>query len=175
MYNLLRRKGDGMSYLLIGKITGFKGLKGEMKIKPLSGFMVERLVKNAKVYIKINDKFKPFVVKSYHEKQKNPLLILKGYEHLDLVEDFKQREIYVDGEAPLELPDDTYHQDELIGMKVYQGQAFKGYVVDIKNYPVDDYLVVKVNEKDVLIPFRDEFIQSMDKECIVIIDMEGLF
>ncbi|MFO7969025.1 MAG: hypothetical protein R6U15_02795, partial [Candidatus Izemoplasmatales bacterium] len=68
-----------------------------------------------------------------------------------------------------------FHQDDLIGLKVYQNKQLKGEVVDIKNYPSDDYLVIKTKEKKILIPFRDEFIVAMDSNRIDIIEMEGLF
>jgi 16S rRNA processing protein RimM len=164
-----------MSYQLIGKITGFKGLKGEMKVKPLSGFMLERLTKDATIYIKMNESYEPFTVQSYHENQKYPLLILKGYHALDLVEKFKHKDIFVESDARLDLPEDTYHQDELIGLKVFQKNIYKGQVIDIKNYPSDDYLVVETEGKHVMIPFRDEFIETMDDESIEVVDMEGLF
>lgn len=164
-----------MAYQLIGTISGFKGLKGEMKVKGKSAFMAERLTDNAKVYFLINQQYQSFTVKHYHENQKYPLLVLKGYDHISLVEMFKDKDIYINNDDILELPDDTYHQDELIGLKVYQNEVLKGEVVDIRNYPKDDYLVVKTGDKDVLIPFRDEFIESMDDEKIEIVDMEGLF
>lgn len=164
-----------MSYQIIGKITGFKGLKGEMKVKSLSGFMLERLLKGSTIYIKKDDVFIPYIVQSYHENQKYPLLILKGYETIESVQEFKQRDIYIDGDSDLVLPDDTYHQDELIGLKVYQNKLFKGEVIDIKNYPQYDYLLVRTKTKDVLIPFIDEFIIYMDDTTIELVDMEGLF
>jgi len=164
-----------MSYQLIGKITGFKGLKGEMKVKPLSGFMLERLTKGARIYLKINDVYQPFTVKTYHENQKYPLLVLNGYENIQLVESFKHLEIFVDEDEQLDLPEHVFHQDELIGLACYQKEDLKGTVVDIKNYPQCDYLVIQTETKKVLIPFRDEFILEMNDESIHIVDMEGLF
>jgi len=162
-------------YQLIGKITGFKGLKGEMKIKPLSGFMVERLTKGARVYLKVNDTYQPFFVKHYHENQKVPLLVLNEHEKIELVEQFKNVEIYVDADQALDLPEHVFHQDELIGLPCFQGQVLKGKVVDIKNYPQCDYLVIETEHKHALIPFRDEFIVKMDEDGIEIVEMEGLF
>jgi 16S rRNA processing protein RimM len=164
-----------MNYQIVGKITGFKGLKGELKIKALSGFMKERLHKNAQIYMHIDGQYKSFIVKDYHEKQKTPLLVIKDHEHIDLVEAFKHMDIYVNADEDIVLEDNAFHEDELIGLKVYQSNQFKGMVVDIRNYPKDDYLVVEMDDKQYLIPFRDEFILAMDDQRIDVIDMEGLF
>ncbi len=164
-----------MNYQLIGKITGFKGLKGEMKVKALSGFMLERLPHGKKIYIEINDKYQTFHVESYHEKQKTPLLELKGYNDINQMQIFNKAHIYVDADEDIMIEENAYHENELIGLKVYQNKAYKGDIVDIRNYPKDDYLVVGTENGNVLIPFRDEFIKEMDDESIEIVDLEGLF
>jgi|GEM_PF-2272628 len=164
-----------MSYQLIGKIIGFKGLKGEMKIRPLSGFMLERLQPKSTIYIGNDQHVKKYIVNQYHEKQKTPLLLLNDYQDINLIQDLKGKYIYVDSESQLDLDEDTYHQDEIIGLKVYQNHQYMGQVIDIKNYPKDDYLQVETSKGNVLIPFRDEFINEMTDTYIDIIDMEGLF
>jgi len=164
-----------MNYQLIGKITGFKGLKGEMKVKALSGFMKERLLPGHQIFIEINDEYQTYVVETYHEKQKSPLLTLEGYNDINEMKKFNKSLIYVDADEEIMIEEDAYHEDELIGLKVYQNKIYKGDVVDIRNYPKDDYLVVKTDNGNVLIPFRDEFIKEMTDESIEIVDLEGLF
>jgi ribosomal 30S subunit maturation factor RimM len=52
----------------------------------------------------------------------------------------------------------------------------KGIVTDVREVPQGQLLVVDVDGKDVLIPFRKEFIQFVDKQKgeITIIQWEGL-
>ncbi|QWC00407.1 ribosome maturation factor RimM [Mycoplasmatota bacterium] len=164
-----------MNYQLVGKITGFKGIKGELKVKPLSGFIKERLQANAKIYIEIDGNYQEFNVMFYHENQKIPLLKLKGYENINLVQFLNKKEIFVDADEEIMIEENAYHQDELIGLKIYQNNILKGQVVDIRNYPKDDYLVVETDKGNVLIPFRDEFIKEMKEDYIDIVDLEGLF
>ena len=175
MYNLIEYEVRFMEYQIIGKITGFKGLKGQLKVKALSGFMKERLQADTKIYMDIFGTYQGFTVKEYHENQKIPLLTLKGYEDINRVQAFKGKAFYVDADEDFLMEDDAYHEDELIGLKVYQNDHLIGVVVDIRNYPKDDYLVIEKDEKTYLLPFRDEFIISMDDQIIHVIDMEGLF
>jgi len=175
LYNFYEHEVKNMNYQIIGKIKGTKGLKGELKVKPLSGFMIERLKPNARIYFFMDGQYQLYHVKTYHEKQKTPLLVIKDYEHIDKVESFKHLDIYMDADEGFSIEENAYHQSELIGLQVYQNNQYKGEVVDIRNYPKDDYLVVKLDEKQFLIPFRDEFILFMDEQRIDVIDMEGLF
>ncbi|MFW5794099.1 MAG: ribosome maturation factor RimM [Bacillota bacterium] len=164
-----------MEYKLIGKIIGFKGLKGEIKIKPFSAFLNERLKPGNIIFLNNGNRFKEYRVKEYYQQNKNHILVLSGLESIDLVKEFNKHNIYMDSDYRFSLAEDEFHQDELLGLKVYQNKELKGEVIDIKNYPSDDYLVVKTVTKNVLIPFRDEFIKSMDKKRIDIVEMEGLF
>lgn len=164
-----------MEYLLIGKITGFKGLKGEMKIKELSGFMEERLQPSETIYLIINDKYQSFTVESYNTQHKNHLLKLKGFNDINGIQHLIKLDIYANAKIELDLEEHEYHEDELIGLEVYQNNQLMGKVIDIRNYPKDDYLVVETDSGNALIPFRDEFIVEMTDKQIQIIDMEGLF
>lgn len=164
-----------MEYKLIGKIIGFKGLKGEIKIKPFSGFLNERLKSGNTIFLSNGNGYNDYQVKKYFQQGKNNILTLNGFEDIDLVKDFNKNNIYMDSDYKFLLPENEFHQDDLFGLKVYQNKELKGKVVDIKNYPSDDYLVVKTKNKNVLIPFRDEFIVSMDNKSINIVEMEGLF
>ena len=164
-----------MSYQIIGKVSGVKGLKGELKIKPLSGFMNERLAQGNQIYFDFSGEYKAFTVKSYRVMNKTHVLLLENMESIELVDKLLKKEFYASLEDELNLEENVFHEDDLIGLKVYQNKILMGEVIDIRNYPKDDYLVIKTKDKEVLIPFRDEFILSMDNEMIDVIDMEGLF
>ena len=62
-------------------------------------------------------------------------------------------------------------------MKVFQGNILIGYVNDVKPYPQGDYLeILTIDKVKKLIPFRDEFVISvnLETERIEIVNMEGL-
>lgn len=164
-----------MEYQLIGKIIGFKGLKGEIKIKPFSAFLLERLKPGNTIFLNKDNNYIKFNVKKYFQQGKHHLLTLEGLDNIDTVKKYNKFNIYMDLDYDFSLPENEFHQDDLIGLKVYQNKQLKGEVVDIKNYPSDDYLVIKTKEKKILMPFRDEFIVAMDSNRIDIIEMEGLF
>ncbi|MCF7923735.1 MAG: ribosome maturation factor RimM [Candidatus Izimaplasma sp.] len=164
-----------MQYKLIAKVIGFKGLKGEIKIRPFSAFLFERLKPGNTIYLSNGKDYIKQKVKDYSLKGKQHLLILEELDDIELVEDYNKYNIYMDESFQLSLSENEFHEDDLIGLKVYQNKELKGEVIDIKNFPGSDYLVVKTINKNVLIPFRDEFIIYMDDIRIDVVIMEGLF
>ena len=166
-----------MDYLKIGKIMNTRGIKGELKIKPFTDFVTDRFGVGKTIYILYQNEYLEFQVKQYKYTNKSDLLILKGYEDINLVERFKGSEIYADANSETTLYEDEYHLSEIVGLDVYQNNILVGQVVDVKAYPQGDYLEIQnQDKKKSLVPFRDEFIleTNLEEGKIVIIEMEGL-
>ena len=166
-----------MEYLKIGKIVNTRGIRGEMKIKPLTDFQEDRYKIGNTVYILFEGTYIPFVIKKYNSHKNLDFVILKDNEDINLIEKYKGSDIYVDSDSEITLYEDEYHLSELVDIDVFQSNLNIGRVVDVLEYPQGDYLVIeKHNGERKSIPFRDEFILEIDIEnkTIKIIDMEGL-
>ena len=164
-----------MDYVTVGVIVNTHGLKGTLKVKSYTDFKDIRYQQGATLYIAFRGTLVPVTVSEHRE--------VKGLDYLDFKEftDINQCEIYkgfdlvIPKSAMHELQDDEFYFDELIGMNV-KGTTMKGIVTDVREVPQGQLLVVDVDGKDVLIPFRKEFIESVDKQKgeITIIQWEGL-
>lgn len=166
-----------MDYLKIGKIVNTRGIKGELKIRPLTDFQSDRYQENATIYIFYANEYLPFQVQKYKTINNMDILVLKNNEDINLVEKYKGCEIYVESDEHITLFDDEYHLSEMIDLNVYQSNQLVGKVIDIKAYPQGDYLeILTISEKKKYIPFRDEFVPvvNIEEGYINIIDMEGL-
>ncbi|MGD9909129.1 MAG: ribosome maturation factor RimM [Candidatus Izemoplasmatales bacterium] len=166
-----------MKYRYIGKIVSTRGLKGEVKVLSDTDFQEERYGKKRAVYIKKEDQMIPLFVRSYKVLKGVDLLVFEGYEDINLVESLVGLELYSEDLPIKNKRDNEYHVDELIGLKVYQGNEEQGVVKEIKTYPQGDYLLIlKKDQSTALIPFRDEFVTSLDleKRCLEIALIEGL-
>ncbi len=166
-----------MEYILIGKIINTRGIKGELKIKSMTDFPETRFAQGNTIYIKHQGSYLKMMISDYKVIKNVDIITLKNHEDINKVLQFKNCEVYADKEEEIELEDNEYYAEELIGMKVYQKQTEKGEVVDVRSLPQGDYLVVKkLDGKESLVPFRDEFIADIDfeKKIISIIAMEGL-
>jgi len=166
-----------MKYRYIGKIVSTRGLKGEVKVLSDTDFQDERYAKKRAVYIKKEEKMIPLFVHSYKVLKGADLLIFQGYEDINLVEALVGLELYSEDLPIKNKKENEFHVDELIGLKVFQSNIDMGIVKEIKTFPQGDYLVIlKQDKSTALIPFRDEFVLSINLEDkrIDIAEIEGL-
>ncbi len=165
-----------MNYYKCGHIMTTHGLKGDLKIKNLSDF--DRFKKNNKLYILHNDEYISVIVNKSSPFKDNTLLVsFKDLLDINLVEKYHGDDIYIsDLERENDELDGDYYYSDLVGkMVVNQNGVEKGIVLEIKELPQCDYLVVDYNKKNVLVPFIDEFIIEVTDEKIIINEIEGLF
>lgn len=166
-----------MEYIKIGKIVNTRGIRGELKVKPLTDFQSDRYKLGNSVYVLYQNKYLEFKVKKYNNHKNQDLLTFIDNEDINLVEKYKGCYIYVSSDSETTLYEDEYHLSEIIDIDVVQANKHIGKVSDVKEYPQGDYLVVETLEGEKkLVPFRDEFVLDVDLEnnSIEIIEMEGL-
>ena len=112
--------------------------------------------------------------------QRNRFYILKfaGFNHIDEVEPLRNEILYVPKEELKPLPEGEYYYHEILGCRVETNEGdVLGEVADIFKTGANDVWVVRrKGEKDVLIPFIDDIVQSIDVKQgkIVVSLMEGL-
>jgi len=156
----------------IGKIVNTHGIRGEVHIYNLSDF--NRFEKDQTIYVELNDKsYKPLLIKQVRP-HKNVLIVkFDGYDNINDVLQYKGLFVYAQQKSE-DIEEDEYYFDELIGKNVHLENDEKiGYVISVIEVPQGHLLEVKTSKKKALIPFRKEFIVSVDDK-IVIKDIEGL-
>ena len=165
------------SYVSIGKILNFHGVKGEAKLgysKNRESFLSE--IKD--VYIQINGEYKPFEVSYIKFTPKCGIIKFKGIDTLNEIAEYKGCLVFVDEtEAREHLEEDEFLIDELVGLNVYDGDTRVGSVVGVSNNGASDLLSVKTNSKNIcLVPFVKAIVLSVDIKTkrIQINNIEGL-
>ncbi len=165
-----------MELITIGKIVNTHGLEGTLKVKSFTDFKEERYAKGTPLYIAFERDFIPVTVVSYKEVKTIDLVVFKEFTNINQVEKFKGCDLKIDKELIHKLDLDEFYFSEIIGMEVYSDDLHIGKCIDIRDYPQGEVLVVKMSEKNVLIPFRKEFIKEVSKEknILYLIMWEGL-
>ncbi len=165
------------SYVSIGKILNFHGVKGEAKLgysKNRESFLSE--IKD--VYIQIDGEYKPFEVSYIKFTPKCGIIKFKGIDTLNEIAEYKGCLVFVDEtEAREHLEEDEFLIDELVGLNVYDGDTRVGSVVGVSNNGASDLLSVKTNSKNIcLVPFVKAIVLSVDIKTkrIQINNIEGL-
>ena len=160
-------------YFKCGKILKTHGVKGELKVKPLTDF--DRFTSGNKLYINHQYSYIEVTVDTVRDFGEDLLVTFKDLHDINLVEKYHGDEIFVHKDDREEL-DEGYYYNELIGKKVInQNKEDRGIVKTIINYPQADYLEINYNNKKHLVPFIDEFIIEVTDDYIMVNEIEGLF
>jgi 16S rRNA processing protein RimM len=168
-------------FLRIAKITGAHGLNGRLKLDVISDFS-ERFAPGSKMYIKIDNEFRPFQSVEFNDKSKNSLLKLENINDRDAALSLKGAEIYITkSEAEKtrdQLDSDSFYFYDLIGCNVFMNGAAFGKVVDIMGSGENIILVLNNDKgKEFLIPFNNSMVDTKQifNGRIDISPIEGLF
>lgn len=161
--------------LRVGKIANTHGIKGDIKVIPLTDYM-ERFEELEWVYM--DDYEEKFYIQNVKYKKNTVILSFKGYDDINLVEKFKNKYIFIDDTQRRKLPADTYYIADIIGLDVYNiKNEYIGKVKDIiQTGPNEVYVIKGDDNKEIMIPSVKEFIPeiSLKEGKVVINPIEGM-
>lgn len=159
-----------MSYK-IGIIKNTHGLKGAVLVGAMTNF--DRFLVNKTIYFYENNKKINLKIKSVSKTKKGLVVSFFKYDDINSVASFKGKELYTD-EKP-ELAKDEFHEVDILNKEVYnQNNKYVGKVIDVLDVPQGHILRIQTDKKEALVPFNEYFIISVNKEKIVINEIEGL-
>lgn len=156
-----------MDLIYIGKLVNTHGLKGEVKI--ISDFKYKDQVFKENNSIYINNTI--YKIKSYRHHKIFDMLVLDGV-NFDAAINLKGSEVYIERS---DYNFNGYITADLIGLSVYDGDIYKGKVVDILKTINYELLVIDGIKKH-FIPSISEFVKEVDlKNKIIKVDyIKGL-
>lgn len=163
-----------MEYIQVGKIVNTHGIRGDVKVLPLTDD-TKRFEKLKFVYLG-DDKVKLEIVKVAYVKG-NVLLQFKNYYDINDVEKFKNTVLWIDVNDKIALPKNSFFIHDIIGIEVYLDDGTHiGKIKDILQPGANDVYVVKSADKEYLIPAIKDVVKQVDLESkkMTITAMEGL-
>lgn len=164
-------------YLDVGKIVNSHGVRGELKVMPLTDDP-KRFKKLKWVYVDRNDFLEKFNIENV--KFFKNFVIIKFIEINDMngAEALKGLFLKVDRENAVKLPRDTYFIADLIGCEVFEIDGNRLGILKevIKTGSNDVYVVERENKKDILIPALKSVVTgiSVEDRRITVVLPEGL-
>lgn len=166
-----------MKYLNIGVIANTHGIKGELKIKPLTDSIEERFVKGKEVLVRFQNKDVMMKIKTMRENKGLLYILFEGFTNINEVEQYKGSYIVIATEDVHELEEDETYHFQLIGCKVVttEGETL-GMISEVIETGANDIIRIKTNEQDRLIPFVKNFVIDVNiKDRLVVVNLiEGL-
>ncbi|WP_036728855.1 ribosome maturation factor RimM [Peptoniphilus mikwangii] len=159
---------------IIGKIINTRGIKGEVKIFPLTS-SVHRFSDLITVFIGKN--LEEFEVSNVSYDDRFVYLKFKNIDNINDVLRFKDEFLYIDDADRIELEENTFFINDIIGCKVFDlNDNELGEIKDVIENPVNDLYLLKSETGESLIPAVSQFVKKIDidNKIIVIDPIEGL-
>jgi len=146
----------------IGKVINTHGVKGGLKVLPLSDFP-ERLKALKHVFLELGANVKEYEVTDAFVHGRFWVLFLSGIDACDSAEGLIGALISIPLSERMPLPTDFYYLDQIIGLEVYTvNSVYLGRVREVLQTGSNDVYVVK-NEKvgkgEILIPALKSVVQ----------------
>ncbi len=173
-----RKRFNHSNEILLGVVVAPYGLKGEVKVKPLSDIFERQMGFVKKVLLYKGMSKKELELESFKRAGNLFILKFKGIDERDSSETLVNGEIWIEKSKAAPLEEGEFLFDDLKGCRVVDlsGKSL-GTVVDVLEMPSSHVLVVNKDGKEVLVPFISQFVKDVDveKKKIVISPIEGMF
>lgn len=167
--------GEDMGYTAIGKITSTHGVKGDVRIYPLTDDP-DRFFHLDKAFIgDMKEEVLPFEPR-FHK----GLILIRfvGLEDINQILKFKGEYLYVLDEDRVRLPEGRYFISDLVGCEVFKKSGDSlGIIQDVLQGAGNDvYVVDGGNGREYLIPAVERFVLSVDivGKRILVDPIEGM-
>ncbi|WP_125704378.1 ribosome maturation factor RimM [Lacticaseibacillus daqingensis] len=147
----------------VGKIVNTHGIKGELKVVPITDFPAERFAKGSPLVVEGTPNT-PVTIASARPQKGLYLLTFKGYADINAVLPFKGQMLSVREEDQQALAEDEYYYHDIIGLTIIdQDDQVLGQVSEILTPgPNDVWVIPRVGKADILLPFLNSVVQSID-------------
>ena len=153
-----------LEYLSIGQIINTHGLRGAVKVYPLTDD-ISRFKKLKEVYVEENDGLVKYKVESVKFLSSTVSVKLKGIDSEEAANKLRGFYIKVDRKSAVKLPKDTYFICDLIDLEVYDEKGLLiGTVKDVLQTGSNDVYVIESSGKDILIPALKDIVKKIDLE-----------
>lgn len=167
-----------LDYLSVGYILKPHGIRGEMKVEPLTDY-IERFDELDTLYIKRAEQYCPIRIMARRYRGNHVFLVLEGYDNLDKTEKLRGQYLWIPRDEARALPEDSFFVADIIGCAVFteEGRPL-GHVDGIIHTGSNDVYVTKGSMGQILIPGLKKVVLDVDIQSRKIIvaaqELEGL-
>lgn len=148
-----------MKKLKIGKIVNTHGIKGELKILSDSDFVEDRFAVGNTLYLESGAEVE---VTSFRQHQGNVLITINNLEDINLVEKYKNQDVYFDL-SKIPQRKEGYYLFQLEDLDVYLDNEKVGKVIEVTK-PSQTVLRIQLKDREILLPYVDVFVEKVDLE-----------
>lgn len=165
-----------IEYLEIGKIINTHGVKGEVKVLPLTDD-ARRYDKLKSVLIEEKGLSIKYDIEQVRYNKGFILLKLVGVENMEQAEQLRNHVLKVHRKDAVKLPEGSYFICDIIGLQVIDIEGKEiGEIADVLKTGSNDVYVIKKEEKEILVPALKTVVKEIDLDAgRMIVDLpEGI-
>lgn len=163
--------------VLLGKVVGTHGIKGQLRVAPFSGESETFLALDRVILKDASGKEETYAVSAAAAHGRKILLTLKGMGDINQAQHLVGREIYVQRSQLPPLAEDEFYWFDLIGLRVVTDEGLElGRLENIMETGSNDVYLVRAEGKEYLIPAIEEVVKAIDLDAgvMTISPLEGL-
>lgn len=147
----------------VGEICGTRGLKGEVKVLPLTDFP-ERFQGMKEIWVECGPKSGYYQIENYRSYKQFLLFKFAGVDTVETAAGLVKGLLKVDEDEIFPLPEDTHYVFQLLGLTVEDlERGTLGVVTDVLQTGANDVYVIKSDRYgEVLIPAIKDVVLDID-------------
>lgn len=146
--------------MLIGRLVGTFGLRGEVKLEPLTDFP-ERFNSLAQMYVG-DDHWRVEVLRCRPHRT-HVLIQFAGIDSPEQADKLQGQDVYVPRGEAVDLPEGHYYLYEVVGFNIYLSDGrHLGHITDVIRTGSNDVWVVNEGKNAVLVPVIRDAVVSLD-------------
>ena len=152
-------------YLIIGEITGTHGVRGEVKVFPLTDDPGRfKFLREAFLSDKMGNILKKLNCTGAKSVKNMAVLAFKEVTDMNMAESLKGKYLSVSRKNAVKLPEDSYFICDLIGLDVFNtDDELLGQISDIISTGANDvYVIDRPGRKQLLLPSIKEVVKKVD-------------
>lgn len=163
--------------LRVGVISSTHGIKGEVKVFPTTDD-VNRFKTLNSVILDTGKEQIPLEIENVKFFKQFAILKFKGIDDINEVEKYKGKDLLILREQAVELQENEYFICDLIGCECFDEEETKlGTLTEVIQTGANDVYVIETQDKkEILIPYTQECVKSIDiqNKRIVVHLLEGM-
>lgn len=173
-------KNQGRNQLRVGRLVKAHGLKGALKLELYTDNPERRFVPGAEFTLQVPEASpwhgKTVTVREYRVMNGNPVVFLDDVDDRTAAEGLVRAILWIDQDVT-EVEENAWFDGQLVGLDVVRDDVVVGKVARIEHFPAQDLLIVRVGETEVMVPFVEAIVPTVDVAAgrVIVTPPAGLF
>lgn len=173
-------RNQGKNQLRVGRLVKAHGLKGGLKLELYTDNPEGRFVPGAAFTLQVPEASpwhgKEITVREYRVMNGNPVVFFDDVDDRTAAESLVKAILWIDQDED-EVEDDAWFDHQLVGLDVVRDDVVVGRVARVVHFPAQDLLIVRADEREIMVPFVQAIVPTVDVAGgrVIVTPPAGLF